>query len=219
MRALATGESGPVRELGTAVRAGYGTLVAPYWTEVRTAVAADRSARIGTLAGQGGGPLLAGLPGVLGWDGEILELAYPVDRTVRLGGRGLTLVPSYFCTATPVTLIDTDLPPVLVYPARHPAAPRPPAGAEVPGSLAALLGPGRAKALWSLDQPLTTSRLAERLGASVASASRHAATLRDAGLVTSTRNGAAVVHRITDLGAAVLAAGISHARSPRYAQR
>jgi DNA-binding transcriptional ArsR family regulator len=217
VQALAIGEPGPVRELGTAVRAGYGTLLAPHWPEVRTAVAADRSARIATLAGQGSGPLLAGLPGVVGWDGETLELAYPVDRTVRLGGRGLTLVPSYFCAATPVTLIDTDLPPVLVYPARHPAAPFRTECAQVPGSLGALLGPSRAKALWSLDQPLTTSRLAERLGASVASASRHAATLRDAGLITSTRTGAAVVHRITDVGAAVLAAGAGDGRSPRHA--
>ena len=51
------------------------------------------------------------------WNAGVLEVAhYPVSRELHLDGRGLLLVPSYFCARTPVTLLDPALPPVLVYP-------------------------------------------------------------------------------------------------------
>jgi DNA-binding transcriptional ArsR family regulator len=124
-----------------------------------------------------------------------------VDRTLSLAGRGITLIPSYFCTGAPVTLIDPALQPALVYPARHPldaAAP------ELPEALIPLLGRTRAECLHLLHTPHTTSQIAERLGVSVGSASKQATILRNAGLIDSTRSGGAVVHRLTTLGANLL---------------
>jgi DNA-binding transcriptional ArsR family regulator len=58
--------------------------------------------------------------------------------------------------------------------------------------------------LHSVDRGVTASQLARRLGTSLSSVSRHAAVLRDAGLITSHRCGKGVVHALTPLGAAVL---------------
>ncbi|MFD2354202.1 hypothetical protein ACFSTC_40365 [Nonomuraea ferruginea] len=49
----------------------------------------------------------------------MLEVAYDIDAVLHLGGRGLRLVPSYFCQRTSVTLADPELPPVLIYPIDH----------------------------------------------------------------------------------------------------
>jgi DNA-binding transcriptional ArsR family regulator len=123
-------------------------------------------------------------------------------RDLRLGGRGLRLVPSYFCWRSPVSLVDEEMPPVLIYPLQRsrPAAPARPADA----SLAALLGRTRAAALRSLALAATTSELARFLGVSPATATHHTTVLRDAGLITSLRSQNTVLHTLTPLGAAML---------------
>jgi DNA-binding transcriptional ArsR family regulator len=67
--------------------------------------------------------------------------------------------------------------------------------------LASVLGATRARVLRALTDEHTTSGLARALGISLASASTHAAALREAGLVTSRRQGQSVRHTLTDLGA------------------
>lgn len=202
VRQLAAGDREPLHAVTGALRTTYDLLVSPQWHHVRDTVAADSAARIGTLAKDGMGALLQGIPGVQRWDGEVLDIAYPSSRTVQLAGRGLTLVPSYFCAVSPVTLIDPELPPVLIYPAQETAAR---IGADSPG-LVALLGRTRAESLGALRVPRTTSKLASCIGTSIGTASKHAAVLREAGLVTSVRHGNAILHHVTRLGAALLAA-------------
>ncbi|RZQ59662.1 winged helix-turn-helix domain-containing protein [Amycolatopsis suaedae] len=201
VRGLADGDGGELRRVVSAVRTVYDAVVTPHEQTFRAAVAADRAARTRTLATGGVGALLASLPAVRGWDGETLTVDYPAPRTLRLAGRGLTLVPSHFCAGSPVTLVDPELPPVLVYPA---SAFRAPVSAPVPAGLVTLLGRTRAESLSALAVARTTSALAGHLGTSVGTASRQAAVLRDAGLITSTRRGGAVVHQVTRLGAALL---------------
>ena len=65
------------------------------------------------------------------WAGGELRVDYPVDQEMHLGGRGLVLVPSYFCWRYPVTLLDPDLPPVLIYPAEREQTPLPLTDARV----------------------------------------------------------------------------------------
>jgi DNA-binding transcriptional ArsR family regulator len=155
--------------------------------------------------------MVAGLDGLfrsmqplMRWRPPVLEVDYGIDRELHLGGRGLRFVPSYFCYRLPVSLADPELPPTLVYPigqefrwwhATQPASTR---------SLDALLGGTRSAVLRSVDHESTTSQLARRLDTSVTSVSRHAAVLRDAGLITSHRHGQAVLHTLTPLGAAIL---------------
>lgn len=200
---LATGDREQFGEMLRAVRAGHDLLVASYWAEVREAVAADRSRRARDLADRGVGALLRTLPGVLGWDGRVLAMGYPEDRTVRLAGRGLVLLPCYFCWGNPVTWIDPELPPVLVYQARDPSTPDRTA-ATIPEGVAALLGGTRAECLRLLLRPRSTSELAEHLGTSTGTASKQATVLRNAGLITSSRRGTSVQHLVTPLGVALL---------------
>jgi len=111
------------------------------------------------------------------------------------------LQPSFFCTERPITLIDPELPPVLVYPAAGtPLAESP----EVSPRLVALLGRTRAECLVALASTRTTSELAAQVGTSIGTASKHATVLREAGLVTSARHRGAVRHYLTHLGSALL---------------
>lgn len=138
---------------------------------------------------------------MLRWEPSVLSAVYPVDRDVYLGGRGLLLVPSYFCRRTPVALVDDQLLPVLVYPAHPPVRER---TGTPHARLAPLLGHTRAAVLQTLRAPCTTTELAELAGVSLSSASEHAAVLRRAGLVASVRERQRVRHILTNLGADLL---------------
>lgn len=138
------------------------------------------------------------------WRAPVLEADYPVDRELRLDGRGLLLQPSFFCRGTPVVYRDPVLPPVLVYPVTHPGAP---AVAEPGPWLGRLVGHTRSTVLRSIGNGCTTSELARRTGVSLASASQHASVLREAGLVRTLRHGSSVLHTLTPLGAALLRGG------------
>ncbi|WP_461157343.1 ArsR/SmtB family transcription factor [Saccharopolyspora tripterygii] len=204
VRSLADGDRDALHSVVGAVRGAHDALIAPQWHQIRRTVATDRESRLDALARGGVHELLAGTPTVTGWNGTVLETAYPSTRTVDLAGRGLTLVPSYFCVGTPVTWIDPELPPVLIYP----AAPVPEPGEPSSPSprLVALLGRTRAECLVALSSPRTTSDLAASLGCSVGTASKQAAVLRESGLISSDRRGGAVLHSLTRLGAALLTA-------------
>lgn len=206
VRLLAGGDRDVMKEVVQAVRECHNLLVAPHWAEVRETVITDRVTRTRQLSEDGVGALLAGLPGVLSWDGRILLTRYPVDRTVYLRGRGLVLLPSYFCWGSPVTWIDADLPPVLVYQA---ISHRSCAEVSISARLVALLGRTRAECLRLLLAPRTTTELAEHLGMSIGNTSKQTTVLREAGLVTSSRQGAAVLHSTTSLGVALLTAQAS----------
>lgn len=200
--ALAEGRAEAVARLVAALRAYYRAAVEPYWPHIQARVEADRALRGRALLDGGAGELLASLPPVLRWRAPVLEADYPVDRELRLAGRGLLLQPSFFCRGTPVVLRDASLPPVLVYPVSHGAEPA--FGESAGPSLGRLLGHTRSAVLQAIRNGCTTSELARRAGVSLASASQHAAVLREAGLVVTLRHGNAVLHTLTPLGAALL---------------
>lgn len=71
--------------------------------------------------------------------------------------------------------------------------------------LAQLLGATRARILVTIAASRsTTTEVARRSGVAPASASEHAAILREAGLITTHRTGSCVLHTITTLGAALV---------------
>ena len=85
-------------------------------------------------------------------------------------------------------------------------------GRALPGqdeetALAALVGRNRAAVLRTIADGCSTTELAGRVGISLAAASQHASVLRDAGLITTHRQGSAVLHVLTPLGAELLHAG------------
>nr|WP_203600595.1 helix-turn-helix domain-containing protein [Streptomyces sp. SID9727] len=201
---LREGGAEPVARLVGALRDYHRAAVEPYWPHIRSAVEADRAIRGRALLDGGAEELLATLPPVIRWRAPVLEADYPVDRDLHLDGRGLLLQPSYFCRGTPVVLRDPLLPPVLVYPVAHPAAP---AFADPGPSLGRLLGQTRSTVLRAIGDGCTTSELARRAGVSLASASQHACVLREAGLVHTLRHGSSVQHTLTPLGGSLLRGG------------
>jgi DNA-binding transcriptional ArsR family regulator len=97
-----------------------------------------------------------------------------------------------------VTLLDSELPPVLVYPALRPDL-RPERFDGSRQALAALLGTTRAAALAAIGDGCSTTDLARRVGVSAAAASQHATVLRNAGLITSHRDRNVMMHTVTAL--------------------
>ncbi len=198
---LATGDRESLTLLERVLRTYHRAVVAPHWPEIRRCVGLEHARSARALAAGGVGGMLAALGPGMRWRPPVLEVRHPTSRDMFLHGRGLILIPSFFCW-TAIPLADPALPPVLVYAIEHRPAPHP--GGTGGQRLHALLGATRATILQLVEGGCTVSELATRSGVSVASASRHAQALREAGLVTSHRNLNTVTHLLTPLGSALL---------------
>ncbi|MGC4745854.1 winged helix-turn-helix domain-containing protein [Micromonospora sp. DT201] len=208
--ALARGDVAVLHHLTDSMEQYRSLAISPYWSQIQSAVAADRARRARALLDGGVEGLLTSLRPALRWEGGVLEVRhYPHSRELHLDGRGLLLVPSFFCADTPVALLDPALPPVLVYPVDRLGGlasvddTGAPSGAAR-DSLAALLGRTRAAVLQASDDGCTTGEVARQLNISPAAASQHATVLRNAGLLVSHRDRNSVLHTLTPLGRAML---------------
>jgi DNA-binding transcriptional ArsR family regulator len=200
------------RQLRSFLSECHETAVAPYWDRavsfLRSEV--DRCARV--IVEQGVGAFLSTMLPTAEWNSPVLEVCLDgPNRDIHLGGRGLELVPVVFNSHTHVyaAVGSPDAPPVLFYPAVRESAEAarilaPPTLARGNDALTDLLGRTRAVVLSSLTRESSTTELARRAGISIAGASQHASVLRNAGLVETTRDGAAVRHSLTSLGESLL---------------
>ena len=198
--ALWDGSAGAFGRLADALTDYQRVALTPHWSRIKQQVRTGRTRLATRLTGEGVDGLLTALPPAMRWRHPVLEVDYPVDRDLVLGGRGLVLVPSFFCHETGVTLLHDDHTPVLVHPVEH----RLSADRVDFGALARLLGHSRAAVLQSVEIPGTTGEVARRAGVLPSSASQHLAALRDARLVHTTRLGRAAWHTLTPLGVALL---------------
>jgi predicted transcriptional regulator len=200
--------------LAAAAVAAHQALVEPYWTRIHACLHAEYVARLRTLAEGGPERLLASLQSPwVRWRPPVLEVLVPADYDVPLNGQGIALLPSLFVGQIPSLHQNPNDPgsvPWLVLP---PADSRMEQhylwGNPRPGgaALAALVGRNRAAVLRTIADGCSTTELADRVGISLAAASQHASVLRDAGLITTHRQGSAVLHLLTPLGAELLQAG------------
>ncbi|MFJ8045898.1 winged helix-turn-helix domain-containing protein [Kitasatospora sp. NPDC096147] len=208
-RSLASGDPEARKLLARSFLAVHRTAVAPYWPQLTGRLEAVRAGYACAVLEGGVDGLLASLAGPLvRWRPPVLEVANGSDRDFHLAGRGLVLAPTFFAWGVPRLLwdpADDDQPVRLSLPAAdrsapvslHPADPAAPA-------LGALLGRTRAAALRATAGGCNTSQLAARLNVTPAAASQHAKVLREAHLITSSRRGGSVLHRITALGEELL---------------
>ncbi|MGW6909019.1 winged helix-turn-helix domain-containing protein [Streptomyces sp. NPDC054940] len=206
-RPLADGDKEAVAHLARSFRGYFATALAPWWGRVRARFDAERAVHKryltgGDLTDLGG--LLSTLHAGLVWRKPVLEVTgVGADRDVHLDGRGLLVLPSYFCWRKPTLLKDPTLPCVVVYPMTHEAMLS--GGASGLRSLNALLGRTRAGILATVaGHGVTTTELAQGMGISLATASHHVGILRKAGLVSTCKAGKAVLHSATPLGLALL---------------
>jgi hypothetical protein len=210
-------EPGARERLADAMQAAHRTLIEPYWTRMLASLEAEQVVRRRTLAQSGPDRLLATLQGErIRWRPPVLEVLMPMDVDMYLEGRGLSLVPSVFTGKMPNLIHDPSHPsaaPRLILPVADERVrggglwdwPR--SGKASGAALAALVGRNRAAVLSAVADGCTTTELAGRVGISLAAASQHASVLRDAGLITSCRQGGAVLHALTPLGADLIQAG------------
>ncbi|WP_235618311.1 ArsR/SmtB family transcription factor [Streptomyces sp. CB02400] len=163
-----------------------------------TAVA-DRSLRAETLLRGGVDAMLATLVPGWRWQSPTWHIPSTCRLTdLHLDGHGLMLVPSYFAYG-PMYGRRAGEPWTLTYPLH--AGEQPTSATD---TLGPLLGRTRAAVLAALRHPATTTETADRVGISLPSASQHTTVLRNAGLITTTRTGIAVLHTLTPLGTALL---------------
>jgi DNA-binding transcriptional ArsR family regulator len=174
--------------------------IAPAMTTIGALLHAELAHRAHLIFTAGVDAALASLGPGISWEPPVLSVHAPGDGEVRLGGRGLRLVPSVFWTRPGVSVAGYRRP-TLSYPI-HPAPASPPAPRDDP--LSALVGATRAEVLRALSTGCGTTQLARDVGISAATASSHVTALREAGLAATRRTGRAVQHTLTPLGMQLL---------------
>jgi DNA-binding transcriptional ArsR family regulator len=210
VRALEEHDPEAWQVLRDAVVSGYDVLLAAHWPQIRACYQAELELKGRQWTSAGVGAVLASIHPGTRWDGSVLHI--PVESRLRLDLRGLgvTLMPSVFWRGRPLFTRHPDGSLVIVYPA---ATPLPLAATSRNGdddgrsSVVALLGSNRAGVLAAATSASTTTQLARATGISLASASEHATILRNAGLISSRREGRRVAHSVTWLGQQLLAGG------------
>lgn len=201
VRSLADGDRELLSDMGNSLTGYYRAAIEPRTDAIQAAVEADRARHARAALDGGVDRLLDSMRPLMRWRPPVLEVTYGFDRDLYLRGRGLRLVPSYFCRAKAVAFADPNLPPTLVYPIHHePATPQP----DAVQALTALLGPTRCAVLTAIRTGATTTELARRLHTAPSTISRHTTVLRNAGIIATHRLGPSVLHTVTPLGVALL---------------
>jgi DNA-binding transcriptional ArsR family regulator len=212
---------GAREQLAEAARISYRTLVEPYWSRTQSFLQAERAWRGRILMEGGVDRLLSTLhPPLIRWRPPILEIHFAglADEYFPLNGRGLTLIPSLFVGDIPCVSPDDsneNAPLRLFFAAVRDAETgaalwnQTGSGGDALPALVALVGRTRAAILSRIADGCTTTELAQHTGVSLSAASQHASVLRDAGLITTRRNGSAVLHVLTPLGRELLTGGMA----------
>ena len=195
-----------VSDVCDALQGYWDNLLSAHWQRMRQVLDSDVHHRSRQIATGGAHALFSDLDSVLRWDGDTLHIdSHHETRDIPVAGRGLPLSPSLF-TRFMITVVDNELPPHLIYPARGRAELWDPNPGKARGHLAELIGATRATLLTNLTEPRSTSDLAATHGISTAAISQHLHVLLRNALVDRTRVGRSVLYRRTELGDEVVAA-------------
>ena len=204
-RELMADPAAAVQRLADLTERAWHALLAPDWPRLRALLEADIAYRSRQLATGGLRALFADLHPDLVWaEGTLTLLNRRGDffQEQRLSGQGVLLLPSVFSWPNAVSGFAEPWQPTVIYPARGigglwqtPQAPS--------DALVRLLGRHRSAILCALDEPASTTALADRHGLAPSSVSAHLSVLRDAGLLTSRRHGHQVLYERTALGIAL----------------
>lgn len=181
--------------------------VQPWWPRMLATLRADVAHRAMVAAESGQMAMLQGLNDSIDYEGAEIRGWNPngPDYETAVGGRGLVFVPTHFSTWVSYPF-SPRFPPYVLYPARAGVATfdtgRRDTDDAATGSdaLGRLIGRARAQVLTDLAAPVSSTDLAAQLGISVAGANQHLRSLRDAGLLQTTRHGRSVLYHRTTLG-------------------
>jgi DNA-binding transcriptional ArsR family regulator len=199
VRELADGATKARQALANDIQSYFSSSLTSVWPQIQAYAVNDRALRSETLLRGGVDALFATFGTGWRWEPPTLHVPAPFTQDISLDGHGLLLIPSYFAVGPVTAAGRPDGPKILIYPMRFDDR-----WVGDADDLGPLLGHTRAAVLAALCIPATTSALAARAGISLSSASQHTAALRNAGLVSTTRQGISVRHTLTPLGAALL---------------
>jgi DNA-binding transcriptional ArsR family regulator len=198
-----------LRRLADEIGAYWSAAIEPYWARIRPLLDADVAHRASRMSRGGIAAMMCNLHPDLAVDADAAGASARLGDDQALSHDGMVLVPSVF--AWPWVIVKPGLygPPTLVYGARgvgnlwesHPSA------GAADGSLAVLLGRGRAAVLASLSHPRSTTEVARMLGQTAPTVSAHLGVLRRCGMVTSSRYGRSVLYQRTALATVLVDAG------------
>jgi DNA-binding transcriptional ArsR family regulator len=189
------------RDLDHALRVAYQHLFLDNWPRVWSGFRAELAWRGRLIAERGVQAALSTLHPSISWSGPVLQIRALTDLELHPRGAGVTLLPSMLWTGRPMIGGHPDGSTVIVYPA---LTPLPLIDQPADDPVSELLGRTRAAVLRLTSHDRTTTELASELGVSAASVSGHTKTLREAGLIVTTRAGKSVLHSLTPLGATLL---------------
>ena len=186
--------------LASALRRAWDALLAADWLQLRAICERDIVYRSGLLARHGWAAALDGLHPRVRWHDGGIEVTRIADRTVTVGGEGMTFIPSVFVWPGLAAHTDDPWPRGIIYPARGiadwwTATPAPPSAA-----LEELIGRTRARILVALREPASTTQLARAMAIPTGSTGDHLRALRRAGLLDAARSGRSVLYHRTPLG-------------------
>jgi DNA-binding transcriptional ArsR family regulator len=207
----------PRRELGRIVdrmAAFWDAALAPHWPRIRALLDADLAHRARRLTEGGVAHLFDDVHHEVTWHRRELRIEQVYDVRVALEGRGLLLMPSVFQWQHPGSISTKPWQPTLTYPARGVAALWEPAPERSPEAIARVIGRTRADLLAELETPHTTTDLAARFALRAGGVSQHLTALRDAGLVSATRQGRAVLYVRTEMADELLTGARTRAAAP-----
>lgn len=178
-------------------------LIAPDWPRLRRTLLADIEYRGHRLTSGGIALALSDLHPRVRLAEDVVAVTSTHRERIRVDRRGLLLIPSVFAWPGLGVISGEPWQPALLYPARGVAAlwttpDRPPA------ALAGILGRTKATLLTTLDQPATTTELANRLELAPGTVSAHLTALHSATLLATTRHSREVRYRRTELGDALI---------------
>ncbi|MGW0801427.1 DUF5937 family protein [Nonomuraea sp. NPDC002799] len=199
--------------IADALDLAWSRLLAPDWPRIRSAYERDVTAHGAMLGRVGWAKTLSELHPRIRWQAGGIELARCAPDQRLTPSRGLLLVPSAFVWPGFAIYADDPWPCTLVYPAGHRSA-FDSAVDDRASALARLMGKTRARLLYELREPTTTSQLAAGLSLSVGAVGDHLAILYQAGLLDRSRAGYRVLYRRTPLGDSLVAEATDDAAMP-----
>ncbi|ORT57415.1 hypothetical protein BKD26_24450 [Streptomyces sp. CB03238] len=185
--------------------------VEPFWQRIHSHLEQENNARLRSVMSEGVEGVLNQLHPAISWQAPCLRVdTASGPEEIELAGGGLLITPSLFAAQPLILAADRTHQgvPALAYSicldTDSAASIWQEEEEDRDASLRELLGHTRASVLASVRHPKTTSEISRSLHISNPSASKHVGVLRRSGLVSTSRRKGFVVHRLTQLGEAVL---------------